>query len=57
MNLYATGKALSDAGVLSGGDMTTEGALGKLFVLMGEYPDNEKVKTLLGKNLKGEITK
>ena len=57
MGLYATGKALADAGVVSGGDMTTEGALAKLFVLMGEYTDNEKVKELLGQNLKGEITK
>lgn len=57
MNLYATGKALSDAGAVSGGDLTTEGALAKLFVLMGEYPDNEKVKALLGENLRGEISK
>lgn len=57
MNLYATGKALAESGVISGGDMTTEGALGKLFVLMGEYSDNEKVKALLEQNLKGEITK
>ena len=57
MDLYATGKALKDAGVVSGGDMTTEGALGKLFFLMGEFPDNERVKTLLGKNMRGEISK
>ena len=37
--------------------MTTEGALGKLFFLMGEFPDNERVKTLLGKNMRGEISK
>ena len=57
MNLYATGKALSDAGAVSGGDLTTEGALAKLFVLMGEYTDNEKVKALLGENMRGEISK
>ena len=57
MNLYSTGKALKDAGVVSGYDMTTEGALGKLFFLMGEYPDNEKVKAMLEKNLRGEISK
>ena len=50
-------KTLKDAGVVSGGDMTTEGALGKLFFLMGEFPDNERVKTLLGKNMRGEISK
>lgn len=57
MDIYATGKALKEAGVISGYDMTTEGALGKLFFLMGEYSDNEKVKQLLEKNLKGEISK
>ena len=57
MNLYATGKALKEAGVVSGGDLTTEGGLAKLFYLMGEYADNEKVKHLLEKNLKGEISK
>ncbi|MBR5703039.1 MAG: type I asparaginase [Bacteroidales bacterium] len=57
MNLYATGKALKEAGVVSGGDITTEGGLAKLFYLMGEYADNEKVKHLLEQNLKGEISK
>ena len=57
MNLYATGKALKEAGVVSGGDLTTEGGLAKLFYLMGEYTDNERVKQLLEKNLKGEISK
>ena len=57
MDIYATGKALKDAGVISGYDMTTEAALGKLFFLLGEYPDNEKVKSLLERNLKGEISK
>ena len=57
MNLYATGKALAEAGVLSGGDLTTEGALAKLFYLMGKSADNEKVKRLLEKNLRGEISK
>lgn len=57
MNIYATGRSLKDAGVISGHDITTESALGKLFYLMGSYSDNEKVKTLLEKNLKGEISK
>ena len=57
MNLYATGKSLKEAGVVSGGDITTEGGLAKLFYLMGEHTDNEKVKRLLEKNLKGEISK
>ena len=57
MDLYATGKALKNAGVVSGYDSTTEAALGKLFYLMGTNNDNEQVKALLGKNLKGEISK
>ncbi|MCQ2183099.1 MAG: type I asparaginase [Bacteroidales bacterium] len=57
MNLYATGKVLKDAGVVSGRDITTESALGKLFFLMGMYEDNDKVKALLDSDLKGEISK
>ena len=44
-------------GVICGHDITTESALGKLFHLMGEHADNEQVKSLLEKNLKGEISK
>ena len=57
MDIYATGRNLKDAGVISGHDTTTESALGKLFYLMGNYDDNAKVKALLEKNLKGEISK
>ncbi|MBR5075634.1 MAG: type I asparaginase [Bacteroidales bacterium] len=57
MDIYATGRALKDAGVICGHDITTESALGKLFYLMGGNADNDKVKALLEKNLKGEISK
>lgn len=57
MDLYATGKVLKDAGVVSGRDITTESALGKLFFLMGMYDDNERVTALLDSDLKGEISK
>ena len=56
MNLYATGKPLKDAGVISGYDSTTESALGKLFYLMGKYSDNDEVEFYLSKDLRGEIT-
>ncbi len=57
MGLYATGKKLRDAGVLCGYDCTTEGALAKLFYLMGISEDNAFVARELDKNLRGEITK
>lgn len=57
MDIYATGRALKDAGVVSGFDITTESALGKLFYLLGANQDNARVKALLDKNLKGEISK
>lgn len=57
MEIYATGKRLREAGVLSGYDCTTEGALAKLFHLMGMSEDNRFVAEELDKNLRGEITK
>lgn len=56
MSIYANGRVLLKAGVVSGYDSTTESCLAKLFCLMGRYPDNEKVKSLLTLNLKGEIS-
>ena len=60
MDRYATGLVLKEAGVVSGGDMTTEAALSKLFVLLGRWSDtpdgNASVKALLPANLRGEIT-
>lgn len=56
MSLYATGKLLKDAGVVSGYDSTTESALAKLFCLMGKYSDNREVEYYLSKDLRGEIT-
>lgn len=57
MDIYATGKCLKEAGVVNGYDSTTESALGKLFFLLGESQDNEFVKGLLDKDLRGEISK
>ena len=56
MSIYATGISLQKAGVINGYDSTTESCLGKLFYLMGKTSDNERVKTLMSENLKGEIT-
>ena len=56
MDLYATGATLKKAGVVSGEDITTEAALGKLFFLMGLSDNNGWVKDMLEKDLCGEIT-
>ena len=57
MDLYATGASLKNVGVLSGADITTEAALGKLFCLMGRSDNDQWVKTMLEKDLCGEISK
>lgn len=57
MDIYATGKCLKEAGVLNGYDSTTEGALAKLFYLLGQFEDNEMVKAAIEDNLRGEISK
>lgn len=56
MDLYATGKSLEKVGVINGYDSTTESVLAKLFYLMGKSSDNEWVRRMMSKNLKGEIS-
>lgn len=56
MEIYATGKSLERAGAVNGYDITTESALGKLFFLMGKSGDNDWVKSMMQRNLKGEIS-
>lgn len=56
MDLYANGKHLEKCGVIDGNDITTESALAKLFYLMGKSRDNDWVRTMMGRNLKGEIS-
>lgn len=57
MDIYATGKCLKEAGLISGYDSTTESALGKLFHLLGRFDNNEYVSKLLVEDLRGEISK
>lgn len=52
---YYTGKALLEAGVISGNDITLEAGITKLMYLLGKYTDTEEVKAKFTQNLRGEI--
>ena len=57
MGLYANGKTLAENGVVSGGDMTVECALAKLFCLLGAGLGPEETGAKMEQSLCGEITK
>lgn len=52
---YETSKKLQQIGVISGADMTTEAAVTKLMLLLGEY-NEERTRELIGLSLSGELT-
>lgn len=56
LGAYSTSSKLKDLGVASGLDMTTEAAVAKLYFLLSTETDKEKIKTLMQKNLRGELT-
>ena len=56
MGRYETSRHLLNAGVVSGYDITTEAATTKMMVLLAQNLDDDEVKMLLNKSLKGEIT-
>ena len=54
---YATGSAMLRAGAVPGYDMTTEAALTKLAVLLGEGLGPATVAELMQRNVAGELTR
>jgi L-asparaginase len=52
---YETSRNLQKMGVISGADMTTEAAITKLMLLIGEY-GSSNAKTMIGLSLAGELT-
>jgi L-asparaginase len=52
---YETSRELQQIGVIGGADMTTEAAVTKLMLLLGEY-GAEKAKVLVAQSLAGELT-
>ncbi|MBW3023086.1 asparaginase [Candidatus Woesearchaeota archaeon] len=56
LNRYENGKALLKAGAVPLGDMTSETALVKLMLALGQTEDKNKVKELMLTNVAGEIS-
>ena len=57
MEVYDAGKALSELGVISGYDSTSEAAITKLITLLGRDLTNEELNNELINSISGEITK
>jgi len=53
---YQSGTALTETGVIAGGDMTYEAALAKLFTLLSMGLPLETIRHLIPQNLCGELT-
>ncbi|NJN42579.1 MAG: L-asparaginase 1, partial [Flammeovirgaceae bacterium] len=52
---YQASRKLEEIGVISGKDMTTEAAVTKLMILLGQL-SVEETKQLIGKSIAGELT-
>ena len=53
--VYETGRYLLDAGIIEAGSMLPEVALVKLMWVLGNASDKAEIKSLMQKNLKGEL--
>lgn len=56
MHRYGNGQHLERIGVVSGYDITTEAALAKLMILLGEGRTSEEIVSLMPVPLRGELT-
>lgn len=56
MYRYETGQNLLKAGVVSGGDMTTESAVVKLMFLLANCETTEEIKQMMETDLRGELS-
>lgn len=54
--MYETGRLLTQMGCILAGDMTVECLFGKMSYLLGKGYTNNKVKKMMHKNLRGELT-
>ncbi len=55
MNVYATGRRLVDAGVISGKDMLPETALVKMMWVLAHF-EGDEIGKMMGENIAGEIS-
>lgn len=57
LGLYQASSGLLDCGVISGIDLTPEGAVTKLMYLLGKNWDKEDVKRIMQQNIAGELSR